>query len=90
MPNNSLPEKGTTETQQNLALGTAPRPPRGVNKYGEPTLDPFNYPADYRTMERHAHKNGWRFRLKDGRVINADRERWPQERIDQELPALAD
>jgi len=40
-------------------------------------LDPLNNPEDLRTLERHAFQNGWRVNLRDGRVINPNREKRP-------------
>ena len=46
-------------------------------------LDPVNDSRDYRILEMHAYRNGWRIRFKDGRVINPEREKrpdWPDPR----------
>ena len=54
-----------------------------------PALLPLTYPADFRALERWASRVGVSVYLPGRPARNPACERWPEQRIDNELPALA-
>jgi hypothetical protein len=67
---------------------TPSAPQRPLTKNGRPALMPLEFPEDLRTLERWAFRHGMGVGLKGGREINPNKETWPVERIDRELPPL--
>lgn len=57
--------------------GSAVRPSLQVLRDRSRPLDPMRSEWDYRILEMHAYRNGWRVRFRDGRVINPEREKRP-------------